>query len=111
MDLAWDQISRISTIQVSMINNTDQSRNYALVTMKERLMYIVEGIVPSNSPSAVRFGGSFGMISKDGSTEGFDYPSLYSNEIYGVGDIPGPPPAQGTEGRIPYIPFDPDEFC
>ena len=39
---------------------------------------------------------------------GFAYPSLYSNEIYGVGDIPGPPVAQGAEGGA--RPFRPDEF-
>ncbi len=108
MDMAWDQISRVSTIQVSMINNSDQSRNYALVTMNQRLMYIVEGIVPQGSPSAVRFGGSFSIIARDGSTGGFAYPSLYSNEIYGIGDIPAPPPAQGAEGGA--RPFRPDEF-
>jgi hypothetical protein len=108
VDLAWDQISRVSTTQVSMINNRDQSRNYALVTMNNRLMYIVEGIVPANSPSAVRFGGSFSLIARDGSSGGFAYPSLYSNEIYGVGDIPAPPPARGAEGGA--RPFRPDEF-
>lgn len=109
LDVAWDQISRVSTIQVSLLNNRDESRTYALVTMNKRLMYIVEGTVPKGSPSAVRFGGSFSMIARDGSTGGFAYPSLYSNEIYGVGDIPEPPTAKGAEGGA--RPFRPDEFC
>ncbi len=109
LDMAWDQISRVSTIQVSLLNNSDESRNYALVTMNQRMLYIVEGTVPKGSPSAVRFGGSFSIISRDGSTGGFAYPSLYSNEIYGVGDIPLPPPAKGAEGGA--RPFRPDEFC
>ena len=109
LDMAWDQISRISTIQVSLINNRDESRTYALVTMNKRLLYIVEGTVPKGAASAVRFGGSFSMIARDGSnTGGFAYPSLYSNEIYGVGDIPGPPPAQGSEGGARE--YRPDEF-
>jgi hypothetical protein len=110
LDLAWDQISRISTTQVSMTNNSDGSRNYALVTMNQRLLYIVEGIVPATSPSAVRFGGSFSLLPIGGVAPagGFAYPSLYSNEIYGIGDTPAPPPAKGAEGGA--RPFRPDEF-
>jgi hypothetical protein len=108
LDMSWDQISRISTIQVSLMNNKDESRTYALVSMNKRLLYIVEATVPKGGPPPVRFGGSFSIIARDGSTGGFAYPSLYSNEIYGVGDIPAPPPAQGAEGGA--RPFRPDEF-
>jgi hypothetical protein len=109
MDMSWDQISRISAIQVSLLNR-DESRTYAIVTMNKRLLYIVDGTVPKGRPSADRFGGSFSMIGGDGSASafGFAYPSLYSNEIYGVGDIPGPPPAQGAEGGARE--YRPDEF-
>jgi hypothetical protein len=106
-DMSWDQISRISAIQVSLLNR-DESRTYAIVTMNKRLLYIVEGSVPKGAPSADRFGGSFSMIGGNGSNNGFAYPSLYSNEIYGVGDIPGPPPAQGSEGGARE--YRPDEF-
>jgi hypothetical protein len=108
LDMSWDQISRISTIQVSLVNNRDESITYALVTMNKRLLYIVEATVPKGAPSPVRFGGSFSIIAGNGSAGGFAYPSLYSNEIYGVGDIPAPPPAQGAEGGA--RPFRPDEF-
>jgi hypothetical protein len=108
-DMSWDQISRISAIQVSLLNNRDESRTYAIVTMNKRLLYIVEGTTPKGAPSADRFGGSFSMIGGNGSNNGgFAYPSLYSNEIYGVGDIPGPPPAQGAEGGARE--FKIDEF-
>ena len=108
MDMSWDQISRISAIQVSLLNR-DESRTYAIVTMNKRLMYIVDGTVPKGAPSADRFGGSFSMIGGNGSNNGgFAYPSLYSNEIYGVGDIPGPPPAEGSEGGARE--YRPDEF-
>ena len=109
-DMAWDQISRISTIQVSLTNNKDESQTYALVTMNKRMLYIVEATVPKGAVSPIRFGGSFSVISRtDGSgSNGFAYPSLYSNEIYGIEDIPAPPPAKGAEGGA--RPFRPDEF-
>jgi hypothetical protein len=111
MDMSWDQISRVSTTQVSLLNTSDESRTYALVTMNQRLLYIAEATVPKGAPSPVRFGGSFSLISRNGARNdggGFAYPSLYSNEIYGVGDIPPPPPAEGTEGGA--RPYRPDEF-
>ena len=108
-DMSWNQISRISTILLSLTNNSDESTTYAVVTMNERMLYIVEATVPKGAPSAVRFGGTFGMISRSTGRSAV-YPSLYSNEIYGVGDIPPPPPAEGTEGgATPFSPFDPDQ--
>ena len=112
-DMSWNQISRISTIQLSLTNNSDESSTYALVTMNQRMLYIVEATVPKEAPSPVRFGGTFGMISRNTYEDGggFAYPSLYSNEVYGVGDIPPPPPAEGAEGGArPFVPFEPDQF-
>lgn len=111
MDMSWDQISRVSTTQVSLLNTSDESRTYALVTMNQRILYIAEATVPKGAPSPVRFGGSFSLISRntdDDTGGGFAYPSLYSNEIYGVGDIPPPPPAEGAGGPNPFEPYRPD---
>lgn len=112
MDMSWDQISRVSTIQVSLLNTSDESRTYAIVTMNQRMLYIAEATVPKGAPSPVRFGGSFSLISRnaDDDAGGFAYPSLYSNEIYGVGDIPPPPPAEGAGGPNPFRPYRPDEL-
>jgi hypothetical protein len=37
-DIAWNQIARVSTVLVSLVNNRDQSNTYALVTMYEMML-------------------------------------------------------------------------
>jgi len=111
-DIAWNQISRVSTITMSFTNTRDGSKTYALVTMNERRLYIVEGTVPAKSVFPLQFGGSFAIFNTLSTNPnpgggGFAYPSLYSNEIYGVGDVP-PPAVSDTAGTAGD--YSPHEF-
>jgi hypothetical protein len=113
-DIAWNQISRISTISLSFTNTRDGSRTYALVTMNERKLYIVQGTVPKQAPYPLQFGGSFSIFNtapapagvKPNANGGFAYPSLYSNEIYGVGDVPPPATSDTAGGAGDYRPHE-----
>jgi len=113
-DIGWNQISRISTISMSFASPRAGTKTYALVTMNERRLYVVEGIVPAKAVFPLQFGGSFAIFSSDPKAPrqpaegGFPYPSLYSNEIYGVGDIPLPPPSDTPPSAGPYLPHEYD---
>ena len=97
-DIAWNQIGRVSTILVSLANNNDQSKTYALVTMYEMMLYIVESTVPGDAPSPVQFAGSFGLHMR-GTGKPPYYTTLYVHEIHALREAPVPPfAAPGAQG-------------
>ena len=91
MDIAWNQIARVSTILISLVNNSDQSKTYALVTMYEMMLYTVEATVPKEAPSPVQFAGSFTPQVR-GTGNAPSYATLYVHEIHALKEAPLPPP-------------------
>jgi hypothetical protein len=101
-DIAWNQIGRVSTILVSLANNKDESKTYALVTMYEMMLYIVESTVPREAPSPVQFAGSFGLHMRGTGKPPF-YSTLYVHEIHALREAPVPPLAgPGQQGPTLY---------
>jgi len=90
-DIAWNQVARVSTVLVSLVNNRDQSNTYALVTMHEMMLYTVEGTVPKEYPAPVQFAGSFTPHAK-GTGRPPSYATLYVHEIHALREAPLPPP-------------------
>ena len=101
-DIAWNQIGRVSTILVSLANNKDESKTYALVTMYEMMLYIVESTAPNGFPSPVQFAGSFGIHMR-GTGKPPYYTTLYVHEIHALREAPVPPfAAPGQQGPTLY---------
>jgi len=90
-DIAWNQIARVSTVLVSLVNTRDESKTYALVTMYEMTLYIVESTVPKEAPSPVQFAGSFTPRVR-GTDRAPSYATLYVHEIHALREAPLPPP-------------------
>jgi hypothetical protein len=90
-DIAWNQIARVSTVLVSLVNTRDESKTYALVTMYEMTLYIVESTVPKEAPSPVQFAGSFTPLVR-GTDRAPSYATLYVHEIHALREAPLPPP-------------------
>jgi hypothetical protein len=101
-DIAWNQIARVSTVLVSLANNKDESKTYALVTMYEMMLYIVESTAPNGMPSPVQFAGSFTPLVR-GTDRAPSYATLYVHEIHALREAPLPPPnPPGGGGPVLY---------
>jgi hypothetical protein len=90
-DIAWNQVARVSTILVSTVNNRDESKGYALVTMYEMMLYIVEGTAPKEAPSPVQFAGSFSPLVR-GTSRPPSYSTLYVHSVHALREAPLPAP-------------------
>ena len=103
-----------STITTQFTNSREATKTYAVITMNERRLYICQGTVPKTAVFRLEFGGSFTIFNTFPPPEGikpnadgeFGYASLYSNEIYGVGDVPLPPVSDTPGGASDYHPHD-----
>ena len=83
----WNHQDLVEGHQIQM-TNADQSRTFAFITMRENKLLAVEGTVPKGYPPPALFQNSMGFVDKDGN--GIRYQTIYSNEIYGLGDREAP---------------------
>ncbi|MBI4886096.1 MAG: hypothetical protein HY824_03295 [Acidobacteria bacterium] len=79
------------------MTNPDKSRTYAFVSMHEMKLYVLEGTVPDGYPEPGLFQQSMGWVDRDGN--GIRYQTIYSNQYYGLKQMPPPPRAGGGRGR------------
>jgi hypothetical protein len=75
--LAWAWQDLVEGHELQLINNADQSRTFAFVTMHQNRLYILEATVPGAYPPPGLFQQSMGFVDKDG--RGVRYQSVYSN--------------------------------
>ena len=78
-----------------MTNNADQSRTFAFIGMHDMKLYVLEGTAPSGYPEPGLFQQSMGFVDKNGN--GIRYNTIYSNQYYGLKQMP-PPPRAGRGG-------------
>ena len=84
----WNHQDLVEGHQLQLTNRADQSRTFAFIAMRENKLYVLEGTVPRGYPEPALFQNSMGFLDKDGN--GVRYQSIYSNEIFGLGDYPAP---------------------
>ena len=96
--LAWAWQDLIEGIELQLLNNADQSRTFAHVSMHKNRLYILEGTVPGNYPPPGLFQQSMGYVDENG--RAVRYQSVYSN-LYGEWskDFPAQPQRTGQGGR------------
>ena len=94
-NLLWSHEDLVEGNEIQLTNNKDQSRTFVFIAMRENKLYVLEGTVPKGYPAPGLFQQSMGFVDKDGN--GVRYQTIYSNEIYGLGDRPAP--AYGGGGR------------
>ena len=91
----WSHQDLVEGHQLQMTNNADQSRTFAFVGMHDMKLYVLEGTVPSGYPEPGLFQQSMGFVDKNGN--GIRYNTIYSNQYYGLKQMP-PPPRAGRGG-------------
>jgi len=91
--LLWAHQDLVEGIELQLTSNTDQSRTFTFISMRENKLYIAEGTVPKGYPQPGLFQQSMGYLDKDGN--GVRYQKIYSNEVYGLGDAPAPSYGRG----------------
>jgi hypothetical protein len=92
--LAWEWQDMVEGNFIQLTNNTDQSRTYAYVAMRENKLYILEGTVPKGYPEPGLFQQSMGWVDANGN--GIRYQNIiYSNAYHGMGVYPVPPTGGG----------------
>lgn len=79
------------------LTNRDGSRTFAFVGMHDMKLYIVEGTVPAGAPEPGLFQQSMGFVDTEG--RGIRYQTIYSNQYYGLKQLPPPARAGGGRGR------------
>jgi hypothetical protein len=84
----WAHQDLVEGHQLQLTNNKDQSRTYVDVAMHEMKLYIVEGSVPKGYPEPALFQSAMGFVDKEG--RGIRYQTIYSNEFYGLKELPAP---------------------
>lgn len=94
--MLWSHEDLVEGIQLQLTNNADQSLTYAYISMHDMKLYINEGTVPKGYPPPALFQQSMGYVDKDGN--GIRYNTIYSNEIYALGDAPTPAHGGGGAG-------------
>jgi hypothetical protein len=91
--MLWAHQDLVEGIELQLTNNSDQSRTFAFVSMRENKLYIAEGTVPKGYPQPGLFQQSMGYLDKEGT--GVRYQKIYSNEVYGLRDAPAPSYGRG----------------
>ena len=86
-DLSFQFVSVVSSYAVHL-DNSDQSRTYATVSMHENRLYIFEATVPENGPAPLLFQTSGGFVDENG--EGIRYLDYYVNGVHGLRQSPRP---------------------
>jgi hypothetical protein len=94
--MLWAHQDLVEGIELQLTSNADQSRTFAFISMRENKLYISEGTVPKGYPQPGLFQQSMGYLDKDGN--GVRYQKIYSNEVYGLGDVPAPSYGRGGAG-------------
>jgi hypothetical protein len=92
----WSHQDLVEGHQLQLTNNADQSRTFVYVAMHEMKLYLVEGTVPKGYPEPALFQTAMGFVDKDGN--GIRYQTIYSNEFFGLKELP-PPARAGRGGR------------
>ena len=95
-NLLWSHEDLVEGNEIQLTNNKDQSRTFVFIAMRENKLYVLEGTVPKGYPAPGLFQQSMGFVDKDGN--GVRYQTIYSNEIYALGDRPAPSYGGGGGG-------------
>ena len=90
----WAHQDLVEGHQLQLTNNKDQSRTYVYIAMHEMKLYVVEGTVPKGYPEPALFQSAMGFVDKEG--RGIRYQTIYSNEFFGLKELP--PPARAGRG-------------
>jgi hypothetical protein len=94
-NLLWSHMDLVEGNEIQL-TNADQSRTFVFIGMRENRLYILDGTVPKGYPAPGLFQQSMGFVDKDGN--GVRYQTIYSNEIYALGDRPAPTYGGGGGG-------------
>jgi hypothetical protein len=89
-DLDWEWQDMIEGNFVQFVNNADQSRTMAWISMHEHKLYVLEGTVPQGYPQPALFQQSMQYLDAQGHQVRYQG-IIYSNAYHGMGVYPRPP--------------------
>jgi hypothetical protein len=95
-NFTWQHQDLIEGEELQLTNNADQSRTFVFIAMHKNKLYILDGTVPKGNPQPGLFQQSMGFVDEQG--RGIRYRTMYSNEIYGLGEAPTPSYGGGGAG-------------
>ena len=92
--LGWEWQDMVEGNIMQLTDRQTKARISAYITMHDRKLFIIEGIVPDGYPEPGLFQQSLGWVDKDGNA--IRYQIVYSNAYHGLGVYPVP--TYGNQG-------------